>query len=63
MEVSNGNNDEKDDDNSNGAGSQEALCTYHKNKEPLPSPPPSPPPTMGGYSGEGAIQFAMWEHY
>ena len=58
--------DEEEDDNDNGAGSQEAVCTdpycncpCHKKN----GPPPPPPPTMGGYCGAGATQFPMWEHY
>jgi hypothetical protein len=58
MEVSSGDKDEEEEDSSNGAGSQEALCTdpycncpcHRKNGPP---PPPPPPPMMGGYSGEG----------
>jgi hypothetical protein len=69
-EVGSGYKDDKDDDNNDGAGSQDALCNdpyctfpNHKNKVPTPPPPPPPPPpTMGGYFGEGATQFAMWPH-
>ena len=67
MEVSSGYKDNGQDDNNNGADSQEALCNdpyctcpNHKKKGPPPSPPP---PTTGGYYGEGATQFAMWPHY
>ena len=69
-EVSSGYKDNEQDDNNNGANSQEALCNdpyctcpNHKNKGPPPSRPPPPPTTMGGYCGEGATQFAMWPHY
>ena len=61
MEVSSGYKDDEQNDNNNGADSQEALCNdpyctcpNHKNKGPPPSPPPPTPPTMGGYCGEGA---------
>jgi hypothetical protein len=67
MAMSDGNKDEEDDEDSNGAGSQEAPCNdpyrncpCHKKNG---APPPPPPPTMGGYYGEGAAQFAMWEQY
>jgi hypothetical protein len=70
MEVSSGYKDDKDEDNNNGADSQEALCNdqyctcpNHKNNGPPPPPLPPPPTTMGGYCGEGATQFAMWPHY
>ena len=67
-----GNRDKSDDDNSNDA--EEALCnnpycecTNHKKdgppSPPAPPPPPPPPPSTGGYYGEGATQFNMWEHY
>jgi len=69
-EASSGKKDDKDDDNSNGAGSQKTLytdpycnCPYHKKKGPPPPSPPPPPPTIGGYCGEGATQFVMWEHH
>ena len=69
-EVSSGYKDNEQDDNNNGADSQEALCNdpyctcpNHKKKGSPPSPPPPPPPTTGGYYGEGATQFAMWPHY
>jgi len=65
-EVGSGTKDDEEDDNSDGG--EEPLCNdpycqcpYHKKKGP--PPPPPPPPTMGGYCGEGATQFAMWEHY
>ena len=43
--------DEEEDDNDNGAGSQEAVCTdpycnYPCHKKNGPPPPPPPPPTM-----------------
>ena len=67
-EVRSGTMDEEEY-NSDGVGSEEALCTdpycncpYHK-KGPPPPPPPPPPPTMLGYCREGSTQFAMWEHY
>jgi len=65
-----GNRDKSDDDNRNDA--EEALCNnpycecpYHKKDGPPspPPPPPPPPPSTGGYYGEGATQFNMWEHY
>jgi hypothetical protein len=68
MAVSDGNKDEEEDEDSNGAGSQEAPCSdayyncpcHKKNGPPSPLPPP---PTMEGYYGEGSTQFAMWEQY
>jgi hypothetical protein len=51
--LSNSSKVDEDDENSSGAGSQEALCNdpycnypYNKKK----GPPPLPPTTMGGYS-------------
>jgi len=70
--VSHNNKNDEEDDNSNGGSSQEELynilycnCPCHTNKGPLvpPPPPPPPPPTLGGYFGEGTIQFAMWGYY
>jgi hypothetical protein len=70
MVVSDGNKDKKEDEDSNSASSQEAPCTdpycncpCHKKNGAPPPPPPQPPPTMGGYYGERATQFAMWEQY
>ena len=45
--------DVEEEYNSDGAGSEEALCT---------DTPPPPSPTMLGYC-EGSTQFAMWEYY
>jgi hypothetical protein len=68
MAVSDGNKDEEEDEDSNGAGSQEApcsdpYCNYPCHKKNGPLSPPPPPPTMGGYYGEGSTQFATWEQY
>jgi hypothetical protein len=67
-EVSSGNKDDEEDDNSNGTNSQEVSCTdpycncpCHRNKG-SPSPPP-PLPAMGGYYGEGVTQFPIWGEY
>ena len=66
-EVSEGNKDGEDDDNSNAAASQDEPCTIpycncpcHKNKGPGPPAPPPAQPAMGGYCGEGSTQFATW---
>jgi hypothetical protein len=59
MAVSDGNKDEEEDEDSNGAGSQEAPCSdayyncpCHKKNGPPSPPPPPPPPIMEGYYGE-----------
>jgi hypothetical protein len=56
--VSSGDKNEEENDNSNGAGSHEALCndpyyncSCHKKNRPPPSPPPLP--TIGGYLKKG----------
>ena len=66
-EISEGNKDGEDDDNSNAAASQDEPCTIpycncpcHKNKGPGPPAPPPAQPAMGGYYGEGSTQFATW---
>ena len=66
--LGSGNRDKSDDDNNNNA--EEALCNnpycqcpYHKKHGPPSPPPPPPPPSFGGYCGEGATQFNMWDRY
>ena len=66
MAVSAG--DIEDNINSDDTDSQEVLCTdpyckclYHKNKGPPPPPPPQQLTSIGGYYGEGSIQFARWD--